>query len=79
MIIYIKSTAQVGSLLASPTYVVCRDERVVDGDDLDGRVSDGRAQDEAADAAEAVDADLDRRGGGEGVSEGHRASCLTTS
>jgi hypothetical protein len=35
------------------------DERVVDGDDVDRRVLGGRTEGEAADAAEAVDANVD--------------------
>ena len=39
-------------------------EQVVDGNDLDVRVRRGGAEDEAADAAEAVDTDLDGHGAG---------------
>ena len=41
--------------------VVGFNEGVVDGDDIDVRVLDGVSEDDATDAAEAVDSDLDRR------------------
>jgi hypothetical protein len=50
---------QVGEA-AAPTYsVLGLNEGVVDGNDLDIGVLDGIAEDNAADTAEAVDANLD--------------------
>ena len=63
-----------GVVLEHVDHVVEGDEGVVDGDDLDTLI-EGGAEDEATDAAEAVDAQLGRGGAGRGLRKRAKDNC----